>query len=829
IEGPFSIVSVPPRLSPLTRGPIVVRSDGSPGRTGRLILRSDDPRRPRIEVALSSLLNGQASPGDWQRHTGDIPLVDGEQIVALYSTTRTHEDRGFPYALGQPPLAWAAAHTPRAKAARARYLGEAELRRRESELARKVAAAGGLGLFQPTASQAEIGDQRGFTFDQFGRVATQRVPATVLAVSQYGVAWGHDGSGAGGTQLPTARIQEILNQFDADFDLLVTSLGVPSDVDGDGKTHFLFTPLVDSTGFGGFVDAASILPFATGGNGNQTDLIFISLGEPDLSYRSLLAHEFQHLINFNQHVLVRFGDSEVSWLNEGLSHVAEDLVGGHRVGNADRVATYLADPTTVGLVGDASTSSAKRGGAYLFVRALVDRFGRQVLLALIGTGRADRDNLQYVTQEAFEDLLANFAAQLATSGTDLGQHPRFDFTFDALAPEGRRGFGPPQMARFEASAGFRGTLPAGGVSFHRVHAQGATSLPLEVDPAADVRALVIPVPSGYEIPVVIAADFFRHVTLDASLSATVRSGEAIRVAGRIDPALFPAGSQQREFVLEYQEADVFPSFSAPINGDRFERDIVFSHPQQGEFSLAAFARWLEEDEYQFEWLGSFAPARVLAGQGIVQLPRRFFDRLLVDQPWPTAISPDGTVELGGMVMARADAPPFVLIQVDLAGADDTLSVPMDVVGGRFDGRLTLVDQPTGSYSLNVFGQTQEGDFLWLGGSDYVEVRQLQVTAIVEAEAVAPTAALLGDNFPNPFNSHTVIPFHLPVETDATVTIFNVAGQKVAQWQVASLSAGAHRWHWDARSTKGEDLASGLYVVQLQTRDQRLHRKLLLLR
>ena len=441
IEGPFSIVSVPQMLGPVTRGSIVVRSDGSPGRTGRLILPSNDPHRPRMEVALSSLQNGQAPLGDWQRHTGDIPLVDGEQIVALYSTSRTDEDRLFPYTLGQPESAVAAESTPRAKAVSARYLGEAELRRRESELARRVAAAGGLGAFRTAASQAEIGDQRGFTFNQFGRVPTQRVSATVLAVSQYGVAWGHDGSGAGAAQLPTGRVQEILDQFDADFDLLVASLGAPSDVDGDGKTHFLFTPLVDSTGFGGFVDASSILPIAAGGNGNQTDLIFIRLGEPGVSYRSLLAHEFQHLINFNQHVLVRFGDSEVSWLNEGLSHVAEDLVGGHRVGNAERVATYLADPTTVGLVGDASTSSAKRGGAYLFVRALVDRFGPQVLLGLVGTGRTDRDNLQHVTQEAFEDLLAGFAAQLVTSGTDLGQHPRFDFTFDALAPEGRRGFG----------------------------------------------------------------------------------------------------------------------------------------------------------------------------------------------------------------------------------------------------------------------------------------------------------------------------------------------------------------------------------------------------
>ena len=39
-------------------------------------------------------------------------------------------------------------------------------------------------------------------------------------------------------------------------------------------------------------------------------------------------HEFQHMISFNQHVLVRGGTSEDTWLNEGLSHFAEELGGG---------------------------------------------------------------------------------------------------------------------------------------------------------------------------------------------------------------------------------------------------------------------------------------------------------------------------------------------------------------------------------------------------------------------------------------------------------------------------------------------------------------------
>ena len=38
-------------------------------------------------------------------------------------------------------------------------------------------------------------------------------------------------------------------------------------------------------------------------------------------------HEFQHMISFGQHVLARGGASESLWLNEGLSHIAEELAG----------------------------------------------------------------------------------------------------------------------------------------------------------------------------------------------------------------------------------------------------------------------------------------------------------------------------------------------------------------------------------------------------------------------------------------------------------------------------------------------------------------------
>jgi hypothetical protein len=58
-------------------------------------------------------------------------------------------------------------------------------------------------------------------------------------------------------------------------------------------------------------------------NGNQFDLGFV-----DTLTTSILAHEFQHLINAGRRMYVNTSasDFEVSWLDEGLSHEAEELL-----------------------------------------------------------------------------------------------------------------------------------------------------------------------------------------------------------------------------------------------------------------------------------------------------------------------------------------------------------------------------------------------------------------------------------------------------------------------------------------------------------------------
>lgn len=76
----------------------------------------------------------------------------------------------------------------------------------------------------------------------------------------------------------------------------------------------------------------------------------------------------------------------------------------------------------------------------------------------------------------------------------------------------------------------------------------------------------------------------------------------------------------------------------------------------------------------------------------------------------------------------------------------------------------------------------------------------------------PTA-LLG-NFPNPFNTTTLIEYHLAEPGGARLVIHNALGQPVHTLVDDHLGAGHHAVEWDARDDGGTVVASGVYLARL---------------
>lgn len=837
VAAPFEVVSSPDRLAPGERGEIRVTYAGAGGDEVLLAIDSSDPRHPVTQVALSGLGAAGHSTRIEHRRAGadgvlrlDLDFTRGDYALALYSAA-LDADTGavFKYGIGgAPPLArpMAPQMRPALPAATrdhaAQDLADAHVRARERAIARQVRQRGLLAAPKPAAIDYAVGDRRNFIFDEFGGVPRQLVPSRVVAANDRTVALVHESwYDSDPNALPATRIQQIIDQFAVDYDLAAATFGAPSDVDGDGRIAFLFTPLVDAVGIAGFQDPNSVVPTDVGGNGNLTDLLFLSPSGPDEAFRSLLIHEFQHLINFHQHVLMRYGESESGWLNEGLSHLSEDLVEGFTDGgNADLVQEYLSDPSATGLHGAALLDRGKRGAAYLFVRSLVDRLGPAVLQRLVGTGLADRDNVEMAVGEPFDELLAFWAAQVYVSGTGVAAPSRFGYSYDLLRADGARGF--PMPAALSWSTGspvLTGRVRPRGASYVRVSGSGRQSVEIHAGPQAALGAAVLALPAGFQPTVLIPDSYFPGLKLEPLLPGELRTGQAVPVAGQVERA------RTSQLALDFTSRDGGEriSFFVDVVQGRVDRDLVFDHSLAGEYDLAVFAG---EAGQELDHLGSFSPVQVRPGAGVVQIPAAYFNGIRLDAPLPAAVLLGTTAPVAGQVSDPATD--TVLLQITDAGDEAVASAYLDVTGGRFGGSLPTGDLAAGTYRLSLYAGADQ--LAYAGAYDYLRVVAELPTA-VESANTTPTRLALEQNHPNPFNSGTAIRFRLTGSAPQPVRleVFNALGQSLAVLVDGPLGPGEHVAHWDGRLRDGEAAATGVYIYRLTAGGQTLSRKLVLTR
>ncbi|KPL06252.1 hypothetical protein AMJ86_09180 [bacterium SM23_57] len=101
--------------------------------------------------------------------------------------------------------------------------------------------------------------------------------------------------------------------------------------------------------------------------------------------------------------------------------------------------------------------------------------------------------------------------------------------------------------------------------------------------------------------------------------------------------------------------------------------------------------------------------------------------------------------------------------------------------------------------------------------DQTSVPQSQVASI-------PAHHRLDANFPNPFNSETVIPFAIGQRSHVVIDIYNIIGQRIARLLEGEFDVGEHSVSWSAGY-----LPSGIYLCRMQAGGDTFHRKIFLLK
>ena len=331
------------------------------------------------------------------------------------------------------------------------------LRARERSMAGAVSAAlynqGRLsvkGIAPPT-----VGEQRSFNVCSTATCTTfVQAAATARSVGERVAIFVDNAAPAGGyTDTDLNNVRTLFDQYLYPIDTV--AFGRESDVDANGVVIVLLTPRVNalspdcnSTGriILGYFFGADLLPPSDQNPGSNNAEIFYGL-VPDIDNAqcrvskdeatgrlpATFIHEFQHMISYNQHVLLRGGSAEDTWLNEGLSHFAEEL-GARQVpdaqcptspscaqeflgqGNLLNAFEYLASPEDFFLIepGNSTGKLEERGANWLFVRWLADNFaadsilGTQLTRALVATAQIGSTNVTARTGVDFSTLVGEW-------------------------------------------------------------------------------------------------------------------------------------------------------------------------------------------------------------------------------------------------------------------------------------------------------------------------------------------------------------------------------------------------------------------------------------
>ena len=146
-------------------------------------------------------------------------------------------------------------------------------------------------------------------------------------------------------------------------------------------------------------------------------------------------------------------------------------------------------------------------------------------------------------------------------------------------------------------------------------------------------------------------------------------------------------------------------------------------------------------------------------------------------------------------------------------------------------------------SVVEVGDVIEVHVIGPGGNVESRILNFEVTSEDLANAVLsirldsigqPKLTQLLQNFPNPFNPETWIPYQLETSADVTLRIYDTSGDLVRTLNLGFKGQGFYMTrskaaYWDGRNNLGEQVASGIYFYSLHTPDFSATRKMLILK
>jgi immune inhibitor A len=322
-----------------------------------------------------------------------------------------------------------------------------------------------------TAPVYRIGDEQTF-FSEEGSVK-----ATLVAATANTYFWVENG-----LYLPEKAVAEAANRLENEYYPLLLNLFGPvwqPGVDNDPRFSVVHLRLPVNASELGYFSGVDAYPRALFRNSNQQEVVYLNMSAMEVGedlYYGTLVHEVQHLIQW--HV----DPNEKTWLNEGLSQLAEIYVG------LDTADTYYYERRPHTRLNawdyDEELIDAHYAAAYLFTVYLWEQLGETAVQELSRHPANGMSSVRAVLAgydaRSLEDFVADWAIANYLDNPDAGDA----YNYRNLDP------GTPdlQMRIRQFSYERIDTLPQFGVHYYALTKTGKTTISFAGDTLADLLA-----------------------------------------------------------------------------------------------------------------------------------------------------------------------------------------------------------------------------------------------------------------------------------------------------------------------------------------------------
>ena len=150
-------------------------------------------------------------------------------------------------------------------------------------------------------------------------------------------------------------------------------------------------------------------------------------------------------------------------------------------------------------------------------------------------------------------------------------------------------------------------------------------------------------------------------------------------------------------------------------------------------------------------------------------------------------------------------------------------------------------RPVGAPALEQSKEAQllakainELETVHLSGEGEQVVESLKRFVATQAGSDARPYTSLFQNFPNPFNPDTWIPYQIDRDAPVTISIYNARGQLIRTLDLCEQKADVYvrkdrAAYWDGKDNTGEKVASGAYFYTLRVGDFTATRKMVIVK